>query len=100
MSRPTKQKPIKLVRKRLDDAGVEAHIDALAAGAQAIEVRIKDAAATYSSATAGELVDAGRRLRAGEIAAIQIRFFQDDAWWCDTVMRVRDDYRLVRMRQG
>ena len=36
----------------------------------------------------------------GEIVAIQIRFFQDDDWWSDTVMRADDGFRLVRMREG
>jgi hypothetical protein len=100
MSQPSRPPPIKLVRRRLDDAGIEAHLASLASHAQAIEVRIKGGAAGYSSASAAELEAAGRRLRAGEILAVQVRFFQDEAWWCDTLMRVKESYRLVRMRQG
>lgn len=91
--------PTKLVRKRLDDAGVEAHFAEVAAQGQALELRVKDAAAHYSSATAEQLHDAGLRLRQGAIAAVQLRFFRDGDWWCDTVMRAADGYRLVRMRQ-
>ena len=99
MSHPLRQMPIKLVRKRLDDAGVEAHLASVANHGQAIELLIKEGAARHSDASAEQLEEAGRRLRAGEIAAVQIRYFQDDDWWCDTVMRAGDSYRLVRMRQ-
>ncbi len=87
-------------RKRLDDAGLEAHFETLATRAQAIEIRYKDDATSHSDAAAAELGEAARRLRAGEVLAVQIRFFQDDDWWCDTVLRRGDSYRLVRMRQG
>jgi hypothetical protein len=93
------QAPVKLVRKRLDHAAVEAHLAALRRGAQALEVRIKSAVAVNSEATRDELDEIVRRLREGQIVAIQIRFFQDDAWWCDTIVRKGDDYRLVHMRQ-
>ncbi len=99
MSRPLATKPIKLVRKRLDDAGVAAHFEWLATEAQAIEIRIKGVPAGHSDAATTSLDEAGRRLRSGEVVAVQIRFFQGDAWWCDTVMRARDGFRLVRMRQ-
>ncbi len=91
---------VKLLRKRLDQAGVEAHFAELRRDAQSLEIRIKGAAAAYSEATtAGQLDEVARRLRAGEIIAVQLRFFQDDAWWCDTLVRKGDDFRLVRMRQ-
>lgn len=99
MSSPFDNKPVKLVRKRLDDAGVAAHFKWLASQAQAIEIRIKGAVAGYSEATTEQLEDAGRRLRAGEIVAVQIRFLQGDDWWCDTLMRAGESFRLVRMRQ-
>lgn len=99
MSSPFDNKPVKLVRKRLDDAGVAAHFEWLASQAQAIEIRIKGAVAGYSEATTEQLEDAGRRLRAGEIVAVQIRFLQGDDWWCDTLMRAGESFRLVRMRQ-
>ncbi len=94
------EKPVKLLRKRLDDAGVEAHLRSLAAQAQQIEIRIKGAIDRYSDATTDTLEAVGRRLVAGEVVAIQIRFFQDDDWWSDTVMRADDGFRLVRMREG
>jgi hypothetical protein len=31
--------------------------------------------------------------------AVQLRFCQDGVWWCDTVVRKGDTYRLVRMEQ-
>ena len=93
------QAPVKLVRKRLDHAGVEAHFAALRRDAQALEIRIKSAVAVNSEATSSDLDEIARRLREGEIVAVQIRFFQEEAWWCDTVVRKGDDYRLVRMQQ-
>ena len=94
-----KVKPVKLVRKRLDDAGVGDHVAWLAEHAQAIEIRIKGAATSYSDATTDELRDMGRQLVAGTVAAVQVRFYYDDAWWCDTLLRARDSYRMVRMKQ-
>jgi len=97
---PPSKPDVKLVRKRLDEAGVKAHFDALAAEAAAIEIRVKSTAEGPSAEGSVELQAAFHRLVAGELTAVQIRFHQDDHWWCDTVMRVRDDYRLVRMRQS
>jgi hypothetical protein len=99
MERPDGPKPVKLLRTRLDDAGLDAHLAALAGQAQAIELRVKGAAGSHSDAATDTLDVVGARLRAGEVVAIQIRFFQDDAWWIDTVMRAKDGYRLVRMRE-
>ncbi|MCA9677207.1 MAG: hypothetical protein KC464_19435 [Myxococcales bacterium] len=38
-------------------------------------------------------------MTAGELVAVQLRFFLADAWWCDTIVRKGDDFRLVRMQQ-
>ena len=97
---PPDDKPVKLVRKRLDAAGLEAHLRALAASAQNIEIRVKGAVARYSDATTDSLETVGRRLLAGELVAVQIRFFEHDDWWSDTVMQAKDGFRLVRMREG
>jgi hypothetical protein len=98
--RAVTDQPVKLMRKRLDAAGVVAHLEALAASAQQVEIRIKGAVARYSDATTDSLDTAGRRLVAGDIVAVQIRFFEGDAWWSDTLMQARDGFRLVRMREG
>lgn len=98
--RPPDDKPVKLERTRLDAAELEAHLRSLAATAQHIEVRVKGAVAHYSAATTDSLEDVGRRLLAGEIVAVQIRFFEHDDWWSDTLMQAKDGYRLVRMREG
>jgi len=95
--------PPKLVRKRLDEAGVAAHFRELAEHAQGVEVRVKEAAARQSDASKDGLEELGRRLVAGELIAVQVWFFQDDSWWCDTVMRAHEGardhgFRLVRMQ--
>jgi hypothetical protein len=93
-------KPVKLVRKRLDADGVNAHFQALAATAQQPEIRIKGGATRQSDATSGSLDEVVRQLVAGEIVGVQVRFFDAGDWWIDTVMRARDGFRLVRMREG
>jgi hypothetical protein len=91
--------PVELRRERLDADGVIAHFASIAGRAQAVEIRTKGAAAALSEAASGGLDDAARRLIAGEIVAVQLRFFEDNAWWCDTVVRKGRDFRLVRMRE-
>jgi len=98
--RPPDDNPVKLVRKRLDAVELEAHLRSLAATAQHLEVRVKGAVAHYSDATTDSLEDLGRRLVAGDIVAVQIRFFEHDDWWSETLMQAKDGYRLVRMREG
>jgi len=92
--------PVKLVRKRLDADGVTAHLQALAASGQQLEIRLKGAVAHYSEATTESLEAVGRRLLAGDIVAVQIRFCEGEEWWIDTLMQAKDGYRLVRMREG
>jgi len=31
---------------------------------------------------------------------VQIRFFDADDWWSETVMQAHDGFRLIRMREG
>lgn len=100
MSRHPEDQPIKLLRRRLDGDGVVAHCESLARRAEAIEVRTKAGAAARSSDIDVELDEARRQLLAGDVAAVQIHFFADGAWWCDTLLRRGDSFRLVRMRQG
>ncbi len=99
MKRPPGEKPVKLVRKRLDDIGLRAHFDWLAAEASAVEIRIKGKPTAHSDVATDSLDEVSRRLQAGELVAVQIWYVHDGAWWCDTVMRAGDSFRLVRMRQ-
>jgi hypothetical protein len=100
MSRSRTKMPLKLVRQRLDAAEVMAHFAALARVAEAIEVRVKHGETHYSEVARADLEQVARRLCAGDVLAAQVRFFQEDAWWCDTVMSRGDSYRLVRMKQS
>lgn len=93
-------RPAKLLRERLDADGVAAYLRDLAARAPDLEVRIQSANARQSDASTESLEGIGRKLVAGEIAGIQIRFAEGDGWWCDTLRRAKDGYRLVRMREG
>jgi hypothetical protein len=92
--------PVKLARQRLDAAGVTEHLRDLAQRATQIEARIKDTAAQTSAATSEPLDALARRLVTGDITGLQVRFFLDDAWWSDTILRAPDSFRLVRMREG
>lgn len=96
---PPDDRPVKLVRKRLDALQLAAHLRSLAASAQHVELRVKGAVARYSDATTDSLEEVGRRLVAGELVAVQIRFFENDDWWTDTLMQAKDGFRLVRMRE-
>jgi hypothetical protein len=88
----------KLVRARLDVAGVEAHLAWVAAEARAVEVRVKRARDARSMTAS--LTDAAQLLAAGDFIGAQIRYRLDGVCYCDTVMRKRDGFRLVRMRQA
>lgn len=92
--------PTKLVRKRLDAAGVTMHLADIAATGSQLEVRTKDATARMSDPTSESLDALAKRLVAGELAGLQIRFFADGAWWSDTLLRAADGFRLVRLREG
>jgi hypothetical protein len=96
--RPSDDKPVKLVREKLATAELEAHLRSVAANALHLELRVKRAAG-YSEATTDSLEEVGRRLLAGELVAVQLRFFEADDWWNETWMRAQDGFRLVRMRE-
>jgi len=98
--RSADDKPVKLVRKRLDADGLVSHLRSLAAQATEIEIRVKGESARTSDATTDSLDAVGHKLVTGEIAAVQIRFFENDDWWSDTLLRAKDGFRLVRMREG
>ena len=93
-------RPAKLSHQRLDADRVAAHLRDLAARGPGLEVRIQSANARQSDTTTESLEEIGRRFLAGEIAGIQIRFADGDGWWCDTLRRAKNGYRLVRMREG
>ncbi len=97
--RPTDEKPVKLVRKRLDAAALGEHLRSIVAHAEVIELRVRDALGHRSEAASETLEVVARRLLAGELEAVQLRYVQDGEPWCDTVMRTGDDFRLVRMRE-
>jgi len=91
--------PVKLERRWLDAPGLVAHLRELAASAEGLEVRVKDAELGYSSAADTSLEEHAERLVRGELVALQARFRLDDSWWSDTVMRVRDRFHSIRMRE-
>ena len=92
--------PVKLLRKRLDAAGVVEHLRDLAQRATQLEVRIQQTTGAISDPTTESLDVLARRLAAGDLVGLQISFFADDDWWRDTLLRIDDNFRLVRMREG
>ncbi len=89
----------KLLRKRLDGAAVAEHLNQISVHARSLDIRVKDTATHYSAAAAAQLVEVTQQLVAGNLAGIQVRYQRDGAWWCDTVTRAGDVFRLVRARQ-
>ena len=94
------QRPARIARKRLDAIALELHLRARAANTRDLEIRIQGAREQSSEISTESLDALGRRLAAGEIAAIQIRFREAEAWWIETLVRANDGFRLVRMREG
>ena len=90
----------KLIRERIDTAGVRSHFDRLECDATEIEIRGKRRTGDRSEAAASSLADTADQLEIGTLVAAQIRYRLDGEWWCDTVLSKGDDFRLVRMRQG
>lgn len=89
---------VKLLRKKLDAEALGTHLRSLAT-AEGLEIRVK-ASSTQHSDGATSLDVAADRLRSGDITALQIRFFERGDWWCDTLLRAEDSFRLVRIREG
>ncbi|MBV8757404.1 MAG: hypothetical protein JO257_09025 [Deltaproteobacteria bacterium] len=85
--------------QRLDATAVLEHVRALAQRATQIAASIQRADATFEP-TGEPLDQLARRLVAGEIVGLQLRFFLDDAWCRDTLLRAPESFRLVRVREG
>ncbi len=83
----------------MDLAGVAAHFDALARRASIVEVRVKQAPTQRSEPGPVGLQEAMKQLLEREVMAVQVRFSDEDAWWCDTITREGASFRLVRIRQ-
>lgn len=91
--------PTKLLRKKLDEAGVKAHFASLALLMPAPEVRVKASHTAYSTGAETDLADAVDRLLDARLTAVQVRFEKDGVEVCDTIVRVPGGFRLVRIRQ-
>lgn len=69
----------------------------LASSAEGISVQAKADPRKYSSGDPLTLNVAHDRLKAGDIRGIQIHYRYDNREWTDTLIRLPDGYRLVRM---
>lgn len=81
----------------LDPGTLAALFDDLERAAEAVEVRLKGAAAGHAAAGAVPLREAERLLVEGRVRGVQVRYRWAGAAWCDTLLRGADGVRLVRM---
>jgi hypothetical protein len=87
-----------LIQADLDPATLDALFTDLAALCDVREVTLKGAADHLAGTTAVTLAEAQAALTAGRIRGAQIRYgYQGEVWW-DTLLRLPQGVRLVRMR--
>jgi hypothetical protein len=80
-------------------ATVDALIADVSAAAELEEVMVKRDPRRHAAQTEVDLAAARALLASGEAMAIQLRYRFQGAHWCDTLLRVGDGVRIVRMRQ-
>ncbi len=97
-SEPTFALP-ELRSAEIDLAEVERLLSDIEACAQITEIIPKQSAQGYVPETGVlTLDDARQHLRSRTVRGLQIRYRHEGADWWDTLMVVRDNYRLVRIR--
>lgn len=85
-------------RAELDAEKVAALFDDLAAHAEIVEVRAKDAARDYARAATLTLDEARGLIERREVRGVQVRYRHDGVLWMDTLMPGPTLVRLVRMK--
>jgi hypothetical protein len=78
---------------------VDALLLDVTAVAELFEVRVKRGPRSHAGPAAAELDAARAMLASGEAVAMQLRYRHEGAVWCDTLMRVAEGVRIVRMRE-
>lgn len=85
-------------RAELGAPEVAALFDDLAAHAEVVEVRAKDAARDYARAAQLTLEEARGLVERREVRGVQVRYRHEGALWMDTLMPGPTLVRLVRMK--
>jgi len=82
----------------LDPTTLDRLLTDLALMASEVTVRLKTGAEVLSGEESPTLEAAAAALRNGRVLGIQIRYCYAEASWCDTLLRVGQNVRLVRMQ--
>jgi hypothetical protein len=82
----------------LDEATLGQLAFDIASSAKVLEVRTKAAASAYALGAPAGLTQAIEGLVAGTVLGVQVRYLFDNTEWCDTLLRVPEGVRLVRVK--
>jgi hypothetical protein len=86
-----------LWQAELDDPALDQLLADLAAAAEVHSVQAKGDARALAPTDPLTLDAAGRRLKAGEVRGVQVRYRYDGRDWTDTLLRTPAGYRLTRI---
>lgn len=81
----------------LDDATLDALFDDIARETQVLAVLVKGASEALAEGGGVSLDAARTRLKAGAVAAVQVRYVHRGTAWTDTLLRAPGGYRVVRI---
>ncbi len=82
----------------LDEAGLHELVRDLGRAARVLSVRLKAGAGRRAEGEAS-LEQAARQLVSGALRGVQVRYGFEGRVWCDTMLRVSEGYRVVRMEE-
>ncbi|MFO0661366.1 MAG: hypothetical protein U0165_16260 [Polyangiaceae bacterium] len=83
----------------IDETKLRALVDDILALGTQVEVSTKGAPLSHSHAQPTDLVSSMHRLIMGDVLGLQIRYTHEGARWCDTLMRLPEGFRLVRIKE-
>jgi hypothetical protein len=82
----------------LDEATLDQLFVDLEALAEIIEVQLKGAPQQMTDGRSVALADAHEMLRSGAVRGVQIRYNHQGKQWWDTVMRLPEGFKLIRIQ--
>jgi hypothetical protein len=87
-----------LQESRLDEATLDQLFVDLEGLAQIIEVQLKGAPQKMADGRDVPLAEAHGLLKSGGVCGVQIRYVHGGTLWWDTIMRLPEGFRLVRIQ--
>ena len=84
----------------VDEATFQQMLDELQSYATILAVQEKQAAQKQTDGEMLTFAAAINRFRAGQSQAVQIHYLFDGKEWCDTIKRLPEGYKVVRMETG